>query len=127
MVLGIGVDLCDIPRFLKIYEKHPESFVSRLFISEEMDFWKQYGEASKENLAVMFAGKEALIKAVGEKLKTLSYGYHDFQVLFQPQQQILLRYSLSLQKQIFGEQTPKIVASMSKTVDYAIVTVIIEG
>lgn len=127
MILGIGVDLCDIPRFLAVYEKHPESFVARLFTLEEMDLWKQNGEACLENLALMFAGKEALIKAAGEKLKSLSYGYHDFQVLFQPQQQLVFRYSLSLQQHLFGDQTIHVLASTSKTLEYAVATVILEG
>lgn len=124
-ILGVGVDLCDIPRYLQISAKFQGGFEKKLFTSFEMQHWEQYGGNRLENLAVLFAGKEAMIKALGQKLESASYGYHDFLVLFHLDH-LQLKLSEALQQQLFGPQPLFWKANFTCTIDYVIVTVILE-
>lgn len=57
MILGIGVDLVDIPRFERTIERTPK-LLERLFTPHER-------ELPLRSLAARYAAKEALIKALG--------------------------------------------------------------
>jgi holo-[acyl-carrier protein] synthase len=56
-VVGVGIDVCDIDRFMSSLERTPD-LVERLFTPAEA----AHGPAS---LAARFAAKEALAKALG--------------------------------------------------------------
>jgi holo-[acyl-carrier protein] synthase len=57
MIVGIGVDLVDIPRFERAVERTPR-LLERLFTPHER-------ELPLRSLAARYAAKEALIKALG--------------------------------------------------------------
>ncbi|MFH8252085.1 holo-ACP synthase [Microbacterium sp. B2969] len=57
MIVGIGVDLVDIPRFERTMTRTPR-LLERLFSAAER-------ERSTRSLAARYAAKEALIKALG--------------------------------------------------------------
>ena len=70
MIVGIGVDVCDIARFAAALRRTPD-LASRLFTDGECG----RGEAS---LAARFAAKEALAKALGAPA---GLGWHDVEVV----------------------------------------------
>ncbi|MFJ6677502.1 holo-ACP synthase [Microbacterium sp. NPDC091382] len=57
MIIGIGVDLVDIPRFERSIERTPK-LMERLFTASEQTL-------KPHSLAARYAAKEALIKALG--------------------------------------------------------------
>ncbi|MCK6079015.1 holo-ACP synthase [Microbacterium sp. EYE_5] len=57
MIIGIGVDLVDIPRFERSIERTPR-LMTRLFTASEQGL-------KPHSLAARYAAKEALIKALG--------------------------------------------------------------
>lgn len=57
MIIGIGVDLVDIPRFERSMERTPK-LLPRLFTAAEQ-------QLKPHSLAARYAAKEALIKALG--------------------------------------------------------------
>ena len=57
MIVGIGIDVCDIARFEKVLARTP-ALRERLFTPDERDL-------SMSSLAGRFAAKEALAKALG--------------------------------------------------------------
>jgi len=57
MIIGIGVDLVDIPRFERSIERTPK-LMARLFTAAEQTL-------KPHSLAARYAAKEALIKALG--------------------------------------------------------------
>ena len=57
MIVGIGVDLVDIPRFERSLQRTPR-LIERLFSAAER-------ELRPHSLAARYAAKEALIKALG--------------------------------------------------------------
>lgn len=63
-LIGVGVDLVDIPRIRAIVERRGETFLRRVFTDRETSYCsRQFDPAS--SFAARFAAKEALIKALG--------------------------------------------------------------
>lgn len=79
-VLGIGVDAVDLDRFAASLERTP-TLATRLFSAEEL----AYADAAKgprgrvERLAVRFAAKEAVVKALGVGIFAIDH--HDVEVV----------------------------------------------
>jgi holo-[acyl-carrier protein] synthase len=70
MIVGIGVDLVDVPRFVRSIDRTP-GLVERLFAVGERD-------RSPRSLAARFAAKEALIKALGD---SSGFRWHHMEVV----------------------------------------------
>ena len=67
MIVGFGIDLCDIRRIEVILEKHGKRFVERCFT--EVERAKSDGRAARAaSYAKRFAAKEACAKALGTGL-----------------------------------------------------------
>lgn len=69
MIIGIGIDVCEIRRFAEALERQPR-MVDRLFTPLE-------AERSIASLAARFAAKEALAKALGAPA---GMSWHDAEV-----------------------------------------------
>ena len=67
MILGFGIDLCDIRRVEQLLERHGERFVLRCFTEAERD--KSEARAARAaSYAKRFVAKEACAKALGTGL-----------------------------------------------------------
>ena len=64
MIYGIGIDIVKIERMKKVVEKWGNRFLERVFTDGEISYCYDKKEPFL-SLAVRFAAKEALIKAVG--------------------------------------------------------------
>jgi len=64
MIYGIGIDIVKIERMKKVVEKWGNKFLERVFTDREISYCYEKKEPFL-SLAVRFAAKEALIKAVG--------------------------------------------------------------
>ena len=71
MIIGTGVDLVHVPRFVRTIERTP-GLRDRLFAVGER------GRPAR-SLAARFAAKEALIKALGDN--TTGFRWHDMEVV----------------------------------------------
>ena len=69
MIIGIGIDVCDVRRFAEAIERQPR-MVQRLFTPLE-------AARSVASLAARFAAKEALAKALGAPA---GMAWHDAEV-----------------------------------------------
>lgn len=64
MIFGIGVDVVRLDRVERAYQRFGEHFVRRLLLPEELaDF--RAGKRPARFLAMRFAAKEAVVKAMG--------------------------------------------------------------
>jgi holo-[acyl-carrier protein] synthase len=64
MIFGIGVDVLEAARVKKLYERYGDHFVERLLMPAER---AQLGKTKRTErfLAMRFAAKEAIVKALG--------------------------------------------------------------
>ena len=64
MIFGIGVDVLEAARIKKVYDRFGEHFLDRLLLPKERE---QLGKTKRKErfLAMRFAAKEAIVKAMG--------------------------------------------------------------
>ena len=62
MIIGIGVDLCEVSRIEKAMEK--PHFTQRMFLEGERAYLEAAGRGRAQSAAAMFAAKEAVAKAL---------------------------------------------------------------
>ncbi len=64
MIFGIGTDVVQLTRVEATYARHGEHFVRRLLLPEEEAGFRRYKRPVRF-LAMRFAAKEAIVKALG--------------------------------------------------------------
>lgn len=62
-IIGLGVDLADISRVQRVFEKYPR-FIDRCFTEHEKEYALRFANPPRR-LAARFAGKEAVMKSMG--------------------------------------------------------------
>ena len=65
MIFGIGTDIVQLARIEKIYERHGQRFAEHLLMAEEEPAFAEAGRRAVRFLAMRFAAKEAIVKAMG--------------------------------------------------------------
>ena len=63
-IVGLGIDLTDIPRVADIYERYGDHFLRRVFTDQEIAYCTRRRNPAP-HLAGRFASKEAAMKALG--------------------------------------------------------------
>ncbi len=64
MIFGIGTDVVKIERVATVYERYGRKFVERLLMPAELAAFESYKRPVRF-LAMRFAAKEAIVKALG--------------------------------------------------------------
>jgi holo-[acyl-carrier protein] synthase len=64
MIFGIGTDVLRLDRVEKIWERHGEQFAKRVLLEEELVLFAR-SKNKIRFLAMRFAAKEAIVKAMG--------------------------------------------------------------
>ena len=64
MIIGLGIDLCEISRVARYLERYGERFTRRCFTPREIAHAKRFAH-SAEQFAARIAAKEAASKALG--------------------------------------------------------------
>ena len=73
--LAAGIDAIELVRVQKTLKRHPERFLSRIFTDLEVAFCR----GRVHELAVRFAGKEAMMKALGTGVRGV--GWREIEIL----------------------------------------------
>ena len=64
MIFGVGIDILQAERVETVYRKYGDHFVRRILMAEEIELFS--GQKRPERfLAMRFAAKEAVVKAMG--------------------------------------------------------------
>ena len=79
MIVGVGIDLCEVPRMERALERNGARLLGRLFTPAERDACESAGGGAAR-WAARFAGKEAVLKALGTGWSA-GVGWHDVEIL----------------------------------------------
>ncbi len=90
MIVGSGVDLCEVPRMKDAIERHGRRFQERVFTDREIAYAER--KANKyERYAARFAAKEAGMKALGTGWRG-GIAWRDFEVTNLPSGRPILQF-----------------------------------
>ncbi len=64
MIIGLGVDIAEVPRIKAAIERHGQPFLRRVFTPNEIEYCERFRNKF-ERYAGRFAAKEAAMKALG--------------------------------------------------------------
>ena len=64
MIFGVGTDIVELTRIKATYARVGEQFIRRLLMDEELELFRR-SKWPARFLAMRFAGKEAVVKAMG--------------------------------------------------------------
>lgn len=118
MILHTGVDLIEIPRFEATANRHKERFLSRIFTPQEILITNK----QIESLAVRFAAKEAVSKALGTGIGEVNW--KEIEVLRGMSREPILVLSGKAQKKAKELGIDTWAISLSHTRDLAIAFVV---
>lgn len=81
MIIGIGMDLAEIERIRKNWEKYGPRFADKILTEREIEQLPKKDPVPR--LAALFAGKEAAVKALGTGFAD-GVGFHCVEILHAP-------------------------------------------
>jgi holo-[acyl-carrier protein] synthase len=122
MIYGTGIDIVKIARIKEISEKWGDKFLRRVFTDSEISYCYQkrnpYG-----SLAVRFAAKEALIKAIGSEVPV---SFTDIEVINSSTGKPALKVGEKLETFFKSKSITTVHLSLSHEDEYGIASVVLE-
>ncbi|MDH5202989.1 MAG: holo-ACP synthase [Nitrospirota bacterium] len=122
MIYGIGIDLVKIARMKEVVQKWGRKFLERVFTKEEISYCYE-----KKNpylsLAVRFAAKEALIKAIGSAIPV---SYTDIEVINVEAGRPILKVNGKLEDFFKENSIKRTHLSLSHEHEYGVACVVLE-
>ena len=73
MKIHLGTDICELQRIQSIFEKYGKKFLNKTYTQAEIDYCLSTPHHTYSRLAVRFATKEAVSKALGVGLNGLGW------------------------------------------------------
>ncbi len=124
MILGIGVDLCEVERIEQAITRHGERFLARIYTPAERAYCENKPN-KMERFAGRFAAKEAAMKALGTGWHR-GVGWCDFEVTrLATGQPVIVLHGVAQQiAQQMG--TGRILVSITHTASMAMAQVVME-
>lgn len=114
-----GTDIIEISRFRTACRRHP-GIIPRLFTAREIE---NNARKNDNSLAARFAGKEAVLKALGTGLRGLTW--HDIEIMDNEKGEPLVYLSLKAQEIARTRGRGEIRLSLSHSRDYAVAVAIL--
>jgi holo-[acyl-carrier protein] synthase len=90
MIAGVGIDMVMIKRVGRVYRRNPRRFLRRVFSGAELALFAQRPSVVRA-AAVRFAGKEAVLKAIGSGIGPASL--REVEILAPPGKKPVVRLS----------------------------------
>jgi holo-[acyl-carrier protein] synthase len=125
MIIGVGIDIIEVPRVRAAFERFGERFLQRILLSEEIAYCFSHKDPAPF-YAARFAAKEAISKAFGTGIGK-QLGWHDMEVKRRDSGQPFV--VLHGRGQLLCERSKgrTIQLSLSHTDGYAAAVAILEG
>src|SRR5687768_3852209 len=115
--LAAGIDAIEIDRVLKTYKRHPQRFQMRVFTELEIAYCRgRVGE-----LAVRFAGKEAMMKALGTGVRGIAWREIEFLPDRRGKPLVYLHGKARARAELLGMGQPEVSMTHSDTMAMAFV------
>ncbi len=124
MVVGLGVDISEVPRIRAAIERYGERFLRRVFTDAEIRYCQSKAN-QYERFAARFAAKEAAMKSIGTGLRG-GVTWHDFEVVREPSGRPTLAFYGVAAKVAERLNVHRSSLSLSHTEQIAIAQVILE-
>jgi holo-[acyl-carrier protein] synthase len=125
MIVGTGVDLCEVARMKTAMERHGERFKNRVFTEREI----KYAESKAnryERYAARFAAKEAGMKALGTGWRG-GLGWRDLEVTNLPSGRPTLAFHRKAEAIAQKLGVRNVALSLTHTAEQAMAMVILEN
>ena len=125
MILGLGVDITEVPRLREAIERHGERFLRRVFTPAEVAYCHGHKNCY-DRFAARFAAKEAAMKALGTGWRG-GVSWRHIEVVNLQSGKPYLRLAgaaLEIFRSLGGTN---LVLSLTHTDDYALAEVVVEG
>ena len=125
MIVGTGIDLCEVPRIKEAIARHGDRFKQRVFTEREITYAERKANPY-ERYAARFAAKEAGMKALGTGWRG-GIAWRDFEVANLPSgRPTLVFYGKAAE--IAAEMSVRnVTLSVTHTRDQAMALVILES
>lgn len=124
MIVGMGVDLAEVPRIRASIERFGARFIERVYTPDEIAYAERKANRF-ERYAARFAAKEAGMKAIGTGWKR-GVRWQDFEVANLPSGKPTLRFH-GVAAEVAGKLGVRNVAlSLTHTAELAMAQVILE-
>jgi holo-[acyl-carrier protein] synthase len=123
MSLSVGVDLVELDRVRRMVTRYGDRFLARIYTPREVALYRD----RVPELAVRFAAKEAVSKALGvglNHLSALGIGWHEVEVLPDSLGKPLVRLSGRAQALAEEQELHEWAISLSHSRDFAVAFVV---
>ena len=124
MILGTGVDICEVPRIAAAIARHGRRFVERIYTERESTYAESKANRY-ERYAARFAAKEAGMKALGTGWRG-GIAWRDFEVANLPSGRPTLRFHGKAAEIAAQLGVSRVALSITHTKDQALAMVILE-
>ncbi|MFC1918602.1 holo-ACP synthase [Chloroflexota bacterium] len=114
----VGVDIIEIARIRKAIERWEERFLRRIYTEPELRLCRK----KPSTLAVRFAGKEAVMKALGTGTRGINW--KDIEILAEPSGKPVVQLSGKAQDKAAVLGLNKLAISLSHSREYAVAFVV---
>lgn len=122
MIYGVGIDIVRIGRMKQVVEKWGQHFLDRVFTEKEIAYCYEKKEPHL-SLAVRFAAKEAMIKALGS-ISGLSL--RDIEIVNSGNGKPSFRVAAALEKVLKEKLINRVHLSLSHEHEYGVACVVLE-
>jgi holo-[acyl-carrier protein] synthase len=125
VIVGSGVDLCEVPRIRQAIERHGDRFKQRVFTPREIAYAERKANPF-ERYAARFAAKEAGMKALGTGWRG-GIAWRDFEVTNLPSGRPTLAFHGKAAEIATKLAVRNIALSLTHTKDQALAMVVLEA
>ena len=125
MILGLGMDISEVARVKASLDRFGESFLKRILLPEEIAYCHTYQNPA-QYVAVRFAAKEAISKALGTGIGA-ELGWHDLEICRKETGEPFVKLHGGGPKLLEARGAKRLLISLTHTENYAAAVAILEA
>ncbi|MGI6575505.1 MAG: holo-ACP synthase [bacterium] len=125
IIKGVGIDIIEVERISRAVSRYPEGFQRRVFTSREWEYCCRGGEINYPSLAARFAGKEAVLKALGCGWPEIPW--QEIEILKEEEDPPAVHLGLLARAKAREKGIISVLISLSHTKSYAVAQALAQG